>query len=120
MRAWHAEEITQPMNATRSSGPHLESPLPRMKRKPYEKELRKLQVQLCQVQEWAKATGARIIIIFEGRDAAGKGGTIKALVDRVSPCACFRLVALPAPVRPGEDADVYAALHGARFPAAGK
>ena len=93
-------------------------PAPGMKRKPYEKELRKLQVQLCQVQEWAKATGARIIIIFEGRDAAGKGGTIKALVDRVSP-RVFRLVALPAP-SDREKTQMYMQRYMERFPAAGE
>jgi polyphosphate kinase 2 len=69
---------------------------PKMKRKAYEKELRKLQVELCHLQDWVKAKGARIIIVFEGRDAAGKGGTIKALTERVSP-RVFRTVALPAP-----------------------
>ena len=69
---------------------------PKMKRKAYEKELRKLQVELCRLQDWVKAKGARIIIIFEGRDAAGKGGTIKAITERVSP-RVFRDVALPAP-----------------------
>jgi polyphosphate kinase 2 len=68
----------------------------RMKRKDYEKELRRLQVDLCNLQEWVKEKGARIIILFEGRDAAGKGGTIKALTERVSP-RVFRVVALPAP-----------------------
>ena len=64
--------------------------------KKYLKELRKLQVDLCDLQVWVKNTGARIIILFEGRDAAGKGGTIKALTERVSP-RIFRVVALPAP-----------------------
>ena len=68
----------------------------RMKRKPYEKELRKLQVELCHLQDWVRQSGARVIILFEGRDAAGKGGTIKAITERVSPRA-FRVVALPAP-----------------------
>jgi polyphosphate kinase 2 (PPK2 family) len=68
----------------------------KMKRKAYEKELRKLQVELCHLQDWVKAAGARIIILFEGRDAAGKGGTIKAITERVSP-RVFRAVALPAP-----------------------
>src|SRR6201994_2442933 len=68
----------------------------RMKRKDYEKELRKLQVQLCHLQEWVKEKKLRVIIIFEGRDAAGKGGTIKALTEKVSP-RVFRVVALPAP-----------------------
>jgi polyphosphate kinase 2 len=68
----------------------------RMKRKTYEKELHKLQVQLCHLQAWVKEKGLRAIIIFEGRDAAGKGGTIKAITERVSP-RVFRVVALPAP-----------------------
>jgi polyphosphate kinase 2 (PPK2 family) len=67
-----------------------------MKRKAYEKELRKLQVELCHLQDWIKDAGARIIVVFEGRDAAGKGGTIKAITERVSP-RVFRTVALPAP-----------------------
>ena len=74
---------------------------PRMKRKAYEKELRKLQVELCYLQDWVKENGARIIILFEGRDAAGKGGTIKAFTERVSP-RVFRVVALPAPVGPSK------------------
>jgi len=64
--------------------------------KQYERELRKLQAGLCQLQEWVKHKGLRAIIVFEGRDAAGKGGTIKALTERVSP-RVFRQVALPAP-----------------------
>ena len=68
----------------------------KLKEKQYVKELRKLQGKLCQLQEWVKHKGLRIIIVFEGRDAAGKGGTIKALTERVSP-RVFRLVALPAP-----------------------
>ena len=69
---------------------------PKMKRKAYEKELRKLQVGLCRLQDWVKQEGLRVIIVFEGRDAAGKGGTIKAIAERVSP-RVFRVVALPAP-----------------------
>jgi len=68
----------------------------KMKRKDYEKELRKLQVQLCHLQEWVKEKKLRVIVIFEGRDAAGKGGTIKAITEKVSP-RVFRVVALPAP-----------------------
>ena len=64
--------------------------------KQYLKKLRKLQAELCELQEWVKYKGLRVIIVFEGRDAAGKGGTIKALTERVSP-RVFRLVALPAP-----------------------
>ena len=68
----------------------------KMKRKAYEQELHKLQVQLCHLQDWVKTKGLRVIVIFEGRDAAGKGGTIKAITERVSP-RVFRVVALPAP-----------------------
>jgi polyphosphate kinase 2 len=68
----------------------------KMKNKEYEPELFKLQVELVKMQDWVKATGARIVIIFEGRDAAGKGGIIKRILERVSP-RVFRLVALPSP-----------------------
>jgi len=68
----------------------------KLNRKIYENELRKLQVQLCRLQDWVKHKGLRVIIVFEGRDAAGKGGTIKAITERVSP-RVFRVVALPAP-----------------------
>jgi polyphosphate kinase len=68
----------------------------RMKRKAYERELRKLQVDLCHLQQWVKEKNLRAIILFEGRDAAGKGGTIKAITEKVSP-RVFRVVALPAP-----------------------
>ena len=65
---------------------------PRLKRKRYEKELRKLQTELCRLQEWVKLKGLKVIVVFEGRDAAGKGGTIKAITERVSP-RVFRVVA---------------------------
>ena len=90
----------------------------KMKRKLYDRELRKLQVELCHIQEWVKTTGARIIIIFEGRDTAGKGGTIKALTERVSP-RVFRIVALPAP-SDRERTQMYAQRYIERFPAAGE
>ena len=64
----------------------------KMKRKQYEKELRKLQTELCHLQEWVKLKGLRVIVVFEGRDAAGKGGAIKAITEWVSP-RVFRLVA---------------------------
>ena len=81
---------------------------PKMKRKQYEKELRKLQTELCRLQEWVKLKGLRVIVVFEGRDAAGKGGTIKAITERVSP-RVFRLGRAAGPVGPREDADVLAA-----------
>jgi len=68
----------------------------KMKRKEFEKELEKLQVELVKLQRWVVQEGLRVIIVFEGRDAAGKGGTIKRIVDRVSP-RVFRVVALPTP-----------------------
>jgi polyphosphate kinase 2 (PPK2 family) len=64
----------------------------KMKRKKFEKELQRLQGKLCVLQEWVKAKGLRVIVVFEGRDAAGKGGTIKAIMERTSP-RVFRLVA---------------------------
>jgi len=89
-----------------------------MKRKAYEKELARLQAELCVLQEWVKHSGARVIIVFEGRDAAGKGGTIKALTERVSP-RVFRLVALPAP-SDREKSQMYMQRYMAHFPAAGE
>ncbi len=90
----------------------------KMKGKKYLKELRKLQGELCHLQEWVKYKGLRIIIIFEGRDAAGKGGTIKAITERVSP-RVFRLVALPAP-SDREKTQMYMQRYMQHFPAAGE
>jgi polyphosphate kinase 2 len=86
--------------------------------KQYRKELGKLQVELCRLQEWVKHKGLRAIIIFEGRDAAGKGGTIKAITERVSP-RVFRLVALPAP-SDREKSQMYIQRYMQHFPAAGE
>jgi polyphosphate kinase len=90
----------------------------KMKRKVYEKELRKLQVELCQLQDWLKAEGSRVIVVFEGRDAAGKGGTIKAITERVSP-RVFRVVALPAP-SDREKTQMFLQRYVEHFPAAGE
>jgi polyphosphate kinase len=90
----------------------------KMKRKEYEKELRKLQVELCHLQDWMKAEGGRVIVVFEGRDAAGKGGTIKAITERVSP-RVFRVVALPAP-SDREKTQMFVQRYVAHFPAAGE
>ena len=81
----------------------------KLNRKEYEKELHKLQVELCYLQDWLKESGERVIIVLEGRDAAGKGGTIKAITERVSP-RVFRVVALPAPSDREKSPDVHAAL----------
>jgi polyphosphate kinase 2 len=90
----------------------------KMKRKSYEKELRKLQVRLCHLQDWVRHAGMRVIIVFEGRDAAGKGGTIKAITGRVSP-RVFRTVALPAP-SDREKTQLFMQRYIERFPAAGE
>ncbi len=89
-----------------------------MKRKKYEEQLQKLQGELCVVQEWVKAEGLRVIIVFEGRDAAGKGGTIKAITERVSP-RVFRVIALPAP-SDREKTQMYMQRYLPHFPAAGE
>lgn len=91
---------------------------PRMKRKEFEKELRKLQRALCRLQDWIVHKGLRVIVVFEGRDAAGKGGTIKAITERVSP-RVFRVVALPAP-SDREKTQLYAQRYMQHFPAAGE
>jgi len=90
----------------------------KMKAKKYDKELRKLQARLCHLQDWVKQKGLRVIIVFEGRDAAGKGGTIRALTERVSP-RVFRLAALPAP-SDREKSQMYFQRYMAHFPAAGE
>jgi polyphosphate kinase 2 len=90
----------------------------KLKNKKYMKEPRKLQGELCKLQEWVKHEGLRVIIVFEGRDAAGKGGTIKAITERVSP-RVFRLVALPAP-SDREKSQMYMQRYMPHFPAAGE
>ncbi len=91
---------------------------PKMKRKEYEHELRRLHGEVVAVQEWVKETGAKVCIVFEGRDTAGKGGTIKAITERVSP-RVFRVVALPAPTE-REKSQMYIQRYMAHFPAAGE
>jgi polyphosphate kinase 2 len=87
-------------------------------RKAYEAELAVLQGELVAMQEWVKATGAKVCIVFEGRDTAGKGGTIKRITERVSP-RVFRVVALPAPTE-REKSQMYVQRYMAHFPAAGE
>ena len=89
-----------------------------LKRKKYEKELRRLQAELCKLQDWVKYKGLRVMIVFEGRDAAGKGGTIRAITERVSP-RVFRLAALPAP-SDREKSQMYMQRYMAHFPSAGE
>ena len=90
----------------------------KLKQRKFEKKLRQLQGELCKLQEWVKHKGLRVIIVFEGRDAAGKGGTIKAITERVSP-RVFRVVALPAP-SDREKSQMYMQRYMAHFPAAGE
>jgi len=90
----------------------------KMKRKPYERELRRLHGELVAMQEWVKASGAKICVVFEGRDSAGKGGTIKRIVERVSP-RVFRVVALPTPTE-REKSQMYVQRYIPHFPAAGE
>src|SRR6476469_7934940 len=103
------------MTLKRTDGSNAKS---KMKRNVYGRELHKLQVELCHLQDWVKQTGARIIILFEGRDAAGKGGTIKAITERVSP-RVFRVMALPAP-SDREKTQLYLQRYVERFPAGGE
>src|SRR5437899_2802160 len=91
---------------------------PELTKKQYEQELRKLQTKLVEMQEWVRATGAKIAVVFEGRDAAGKGGVIHRIMERVSP-RVFRHVALPAPTE-REKSQVYAQRYIKELPAAGE
>src|SRR5277367_6355471 len=90
----------------------------KLSNKEYTKELRRLQAELCKLQEWVKYKGLRVIVVFEGRDAAGKGGTIRAITERVSP-RVFRVVALPAP-SDREKSQMYFQRYMHHFPAAGE
>jgi polyphosphate kinase len=91
---------------------------PKLKRKEYEEQIAGFHAELVKVQSWVKHTGARIIVLFEGRDAAGKGGVIKRITERVSP-RVFRVVALPAPSE-RERSQIYFQRYFEHFPAAGE
>jgi polyphosphate kinase len=99
-------------------GKGAQQPPEKLGRKAYEAELAVLQGELVAMQEWVKATGAKVCIVFEGRDTAGKGGTIKRITERVSP-RVFRVVALPAPTE-REKSQMYVQRYMAHFPAAGE
>ncbi|TYB53458.1 polyphosphate kinase 2 [Nonomuraea sp. PA05] len=90
----------------------------KLKRKDYEAEMRRLHGELVAMQEWVKSTGTKVCIVFEGRDTAGKGGTIKRITERVSP-RVFRVVALPAPTE-REKSQMYMQRYVPYFPAAGE
>ena len=115
MAQQHGRTDAKPDDATESVD---EGGEPKFKRKEYEKRLRELQTELCSLQDWVRQSGQRIIVVFEGRDAAGKGGTIRAMTERVSP-RTFRLVALPAP-SDREKSQMYVQRYLAHFPAAGE
>ena len=111
----HAEVQASPA----ATGQEAEAgPPPKMKTKEYEKEMRVLHGELVAMQEWVKATGAKICIVFEGRDTAGKGGTIKRITERVSP-RVFRVIALPAPTE-REKSQMYVQRYIEHFPAGGE
>ena len=90
----------------------------KLSRKDYERELARLQVELVHLQDWVVAAGAKVCVVFEGRDTAGKGGVIKRITERVSP-RVFRVVALPAPTE-REKSQMYVQRYIAHFPAAGE
>ena len=112
----HKEEQTTDASGDGQGQPA--GPPAKMKRKPYEREMRRLHGELVALQEWVKATGAKVCIVFEGRDTAGKGGTIKRITERVSP-RVFRLVALPAPTE-REKTQMYVQRYIRHLPAAGE
>src|SRR4029453_11004518 len=104
--------------STDSEARSTSGPPPRMKRKEYEQEMRLLHGELVAMQEWVKGSGAKICIVFEGRDTAGKGGTIKRITERVSP-RVFRVYALPAPSE-REKSQMYLQRYVPHLPAAGE
>jgi polyphosphate kinase 2 len=108
-----ADDQSVPSNGHDDSGP-----APKMRRKEYEQHLRVLQGELVAMQEWVKATGAKVCILFEGRDTAGKGGTIKRITERVSP-RVFRVIALAAPTE-REKSQMYIQRYIPHLPAAGE
>jgi polyphosphate kinase 2 len=103
---------------SKDNGKNQQEKSGKMKRKEYEFEMAKLQAELVKLQRWVQHEGLRVIIIFEGRDAAGKGGTIKRIRERVSP-RVFRHVALPKPTE-REKTEMYLQRYMAHFPAAGE
>jgi polyphosphate kinase 2 len=105
-------------NISKTTVQSAEAPASKLSRKEYEKELRRLQTKLCLVQDWVRVTQQRIVIIFEGRDAAGKGSTIRAITERCSP-RVFRIVALPAP-SDREKTQLHVQRYLPHFPAAGE
>ena len=110
-------QLQAPASSVASGGAGADPPA-KLKRKGYERELRRLHGELVAMQAWVKASGAKICVVFEGRDTAGKGGTIKRITERVSP-RTFRVVALPAPTE-REQSQMYIQRYVPHFPAAGE
>jgi len=104
--------------AVEATAPPQDGKPAKLEKNEYEKELYRLQTELVKLQEWARETGARVVIVFEGRDAAGKGGIIKRIAERTSP-RVFRVVALPAP-NDREKSQVYLQRYIAHLPAGGE
>jgi len=117
MRAAGAAKRSAKTKAAVKKG-DADAPGGKLKGKVYEKELRKLHVELVKLQEWVKHVGLKVCIVFEGRDGAGKGGTIKAITERVSP-RVFRVIALPAPTE-REKSQMYIQRYMPHLPAAGE
>jgi polyphosphate kinase 2 len=109
---------TRTRASSRKAGDDVHEADGSLNRKAYDKELRKLHVELVKLQEWVKHAGLKVCILFEGRDGAGKGGTIKAITERVSP-RVFRVVALPAPTE-REKSQMYIQRYIPHLPAAGE
>src|SRR5213076_1213533 len=115
----HNQDDAEARASSSVAGEEAEAgPRPKMKRKEYERQMRILHGELVAMQEWVKDSGAKICIVFEGRDTAGKGGTIKRITERVSP-RVFRVVALPAPTE-REKSQMYVQRYVQHFPAAGE
>jgi polyphosphate kinase len=111
-------QLEAPVSPSAASREAETDPPPKLKRKAYEGEMRRLHGELVAMQEWVKTSGAKVCIVFEGRDTAGKGGTIKRITERVSP-RTFRVIALPAPTE-REQSQMYMQRYVPHFPAAGE
>ncbi len=112
------DEEDKQQRAARAQAPDAAEAKPKLSRKEFESELEKLQVELVKLQEWVKVSGAKVCVLFEGRDAAGKGGIIKRLTERTSP-RVFRVVALPSPTE-REKSQMYFQRYMPHLPAAGE
>ena len=115
-KATDSENASAPLDV--AEGDASSAAKPKMKNKEYEKEMRRLQGELVAMQEWVKATGAKVCVVFEGLDSAGKGGTIRRITERTSP-RVFKHIALPTPTE-REKSQMYIQRYVAHFPAAGE